>query len=215
MTPTSRALPVFAAYESDTVEKRNAAASRCERDQPSIVSLLEAGTRYPRFPLPVGSPAVDDVAPVHRDNRLDAPPAVVDDTESVPLAKVAEHERLAVVAERGRRCAPAQDLQFVPSRTIGERLRRQGGEEHQSGERASHESLLRSETQDRLEGCTRASKTSVLVRLPDAGANLHPRRPRELRRPVGVHGDEPEQMCVEGEVCHQQVLAVETQAGGE
>jgi hypothetical protein len=69
---------------------------------------------------------------------------VVDDPESVSLAKVAEHERLAVVAERGRWRAAGQNLQFVRSRTIGERLRGQGGEEHQSGERASHESLLRS-----------------------------------------------------------------------
>ena len=45
MTPTSRALPVRAAYESGTDEKRNAAASAREMRQPSMSTVPYAGTR--------------------------------------------------------------------------------------------------------------------------------------------------------------------------
>ena len=45
MTPTSRPRPIRAAYDSGTVEKRNAAASRCEMRHPSMSTLPHAGTR--------------------------------------------------------------------------------------------------------------------------------------------------------------------------
>src|SRR5438445_1225013 len=111
-----------------------------QRKAPAVdVRAAPRGHDVAALLTPVGGLAVDHVAPVHRDDGLDAPPTAVDDPEGVPLAEVAKHERLAVVAIRARWRAADQHLQFVRPRTIGDRLRGQGGEEHQSGERASHE----------------------------------------------------------------------------
>ena len=45
MTPTSRALPICAAYEWGTDENRKAAASSCEIRQPSMSTEPQAGIR--------------------------------------------------------------------------------------------------------------------------------------------------------------------------
>src|SRR5438270_10207907 len=59
--------------------------------------------------------------------------------------------------------------------------------------------------------------TSMVAPVPESASdgNSYHRVARDLRRPVGVDGDESEEMRVEREVRHQQVAPVEAEAGGE
>ena len=136
MTPTSRALPVCAAYECGTDENRNAAASDCEIRQPSTSTEPQAGIRYPRFvrkspgrPLMASRPSTETTASTRRAEWFA--------TRSVYRApSCAHHVRLAVAFERPDRNAVHEDGHLVPGDPVAQRRpRRQwGGRAGRGGE---------------------------------------------------------------------------------
>ncbi len=93
------------------------------RDSPAVdVDRAPGGDQVAALAAEVGRPAVDGVAPVDRDDRLDAAAGVVGDAERVARPELAEHVGPAAVLVRRRRHAVDQHRHLVAGGTVAQWL---------------------------------------------------------------------------------------------